>query len=185
MVLIYKASMARAAAPMIPTAWVAWAAAPVNWETEEEGLTEAEGVVVLTVGIGTGVTDSLTDETTEEATEAAEETTLDTAASEDEAAEGVGEGEAAAELALEGAGVLEGAAVLEAMVRGTPADWQVDSTAAIAFCWSAAEQAPWTQGWTLERSSSPFLQWQAKSVRDEQPSLVRGPTKQESWLFLV
>lgn len=35
LVIVYKASIARAAAPMIPTAWVAWAAAPVNSETVE------------------------------------------------------------------------------------------------------------------------------------------------------
>jgi hypothetical protein len=26
-----------------------------------------------------------------------------------------------------------------------------------------------------------FWQWQAKSVRDEHPSLVRGPTRHGSW----
>lgn len=66
------------------------------------------------------------------------------------------------------------------MVMGTPAAWQVDSTAAIAFAWSAASQPFCTQGWTWARSVSPFLQWQAKSVRFAQPSLVRGPMKQES-----
>lgn len=61
---------------------------------------------------------------------------------------------------------------------GTPACWQVDSTAEMVVAWSEALQAPWTQGWTDDNSLAPCLQWQAKSVRPEQPSEVRGPMKQ-------
>jgi hypothetical protein len=67
---------------------------------------------------------------------------------------------------------------LSGMLMGTPAAEQVDSTAEMAAAWSAAEQAPSTQGWTDARRAGPFWQWQAKSVKLEQPSLVRGPTKQ-------
>lgn len=93
--------------------------------------------------------------------------------------EGVGEG-AAEEAGMELLGAIElgAGALVSGMVMGTPAALQVDSTAAMAERWSAVEQALWTQGWTLARSWSPFLQWQAKSVRFWQPSLVRGPMKQ-------
>jgi len=83
--------------------------------------------------------------------------------------------------ALEG-GALEGAGVLEAPPgalrdRGTPASAQVPSTAVMTFAWSAAEHDDCTQGVTLGIRSV-FLQWQAKSVRPEQPSVVRTVTKQ-------
>jgi hypothetical protein len=45
--------------------------------------------------------------------------------------------------------------------------------------WSATSQAFWTQGVMVETSWG-FWQWQAKSVRDEQPSVVRAVTKQLS-----
>jgi hypothetical protein len=97
----------------------------------------------------------------------------------DRSEETAAEAEAAAELAAEGAASVSG------MVMGTPACWQVDSTAEMAAAWSSAEHAPCTQGWTSERSAGPFLQWHAKSVRDSQPSLVRGPRKQLSCTVLV
>lgn len=47
--------------------------------------------------------------------------------------------------------------------------------------WSAMLQDCWTQGPTVATSPG-FAQWQAKSVRDEQPSLVKAETKQLSWI---
>lgn len=46
--------------------------------------------------------------------------------------------------------------------------------------WSETGQAFWTQG-VMSPTSWGFWQWQAKSVRDEQPSVVRAVTKQLSW----
>ena len=43
--------------------------------------------------------------------------------------------------------------------------------------WSSTLQALRTQGVTVLTSSG-FWQWQAKSVKDEQPSLVRASMKQ-------
>ena len=37
----------------------------------------------------------------------------------------------------------------------------------------------------MANSSAPFLQWQAKSVKLAQPSVVRGPTKQVNCCRLV
>jgi len=86
-------------------------------------------------------------ERTEEAAEASEEATEAAAEEAAEAAEDAAEAtaevtEAAAELAAEAAPLALG------MVMGTPAAWQVDSTAAIAAAWSEELQAFWTQGWT-------------------------------------
>jgi hypothetical protein len=67
---------------------------------------------------------------------------------------------------------------LSGMLMGTPAAEQVDSTAEMAASRSSDPQASSTQGWTWARSWVPFWQWQAKSVKLEQPSVVRGPTKQ-------
>lgn len=178
-VFIYKASMARAAAPMIPAAWVAWAAAPVNSGMEELGV-RLTAPVPLTVGKGTGVMEegismveeiSMAELIMAEVYSAAEETTELT----------VSTGEEMTEVTtVSTAELTSGAALLSGMVMGTPAALQVDSTAEMAAAWSSAEQAPSTQGWTEARRVSPFLQWHAKSVRDSQPSLVRGPTKQAS-----
>jgi hypothetical protein len=176
---IYKASIARAAAPRMPTAWVAWAAPPVNWLAEGVALTVAlpAGVLVAAAEAAEEAADEAEDaadstaeeasERIEEATDAAEEAAEETA---DAAAEVA---LATAELASEGAALL-----LSGMLMGTPAAEQVDSTAEMAAAWSDAEQAPSTQGWTVARREAPFLQWQAKSVKLEHPSLVRGPTKQ-------
>lgn len=46
--------------------------------------------------------------------------------------------------------------------------------------WSETAQAFCTQG-VMVLTSWGFWQWQAKSVRDEQPSVVRAVTKQLSW----
>lgn len=91
--------------------------------------------------------------------------------------------EAAAEVALAAAEVAlaaadETAEELSGISMGTPAAAQVDSTPEMVAAWSSAEQAFWTQGWTVANSSVPFLQWQAKSVKPEQPSVVRGVMKQ-------
>lgn len=88
--------------------------------------------------------------------------------------------------------LLEGAAELEAELEPpveagaetetvTPAWAQVLSTAEMTVAWSLAEQELWTQGVTDEMSESNFLQWHAKSVREEQPSEVKGVTKQLSY----
>lgn len=73
---------------------------------------------------------------------------------------------------------LEGAALVSGISMGAPASAQTFSTASMVVFWSSAEHAPWTHGWTLDSSLAPCLQWQAKSVRVLQPSLVKGPTKQ-------
>jgi len=64
------------------------------------------------------------------------------------------------------------------MVMGTPAPAQVPSTAVMTAAWSEGEQADWTQGRILG-TRSVFLQWQAKSVRLEQPSVVKAVTKHD------
>jgi hypothetical protein len=71
----------------------------------------------------------------------------------------------------------EEAGVSSGISMGTPTPLQVVSTAWIVAFWSASVQAFLVQGWTSPRSSVPFLQWQAKSLRSEQPSLLRGPRK--------
>jgi len=131
-----------------------------------------------------GVAEASPDEALEAADEAAEAAAEDAAEAADEAAEAaldftLATAELAAEAAELAAELAAGAAELAlGMLIGTPAAWQVCWTAAMVAAWSAEEQAPCTQGWTLERSSVPFLQWQAKSVRAEHPSLPRGPMKQ-------
>jgi hypothetical protein len=45
--------------------------------------------------------------------------------------------------------------------------------------WSATGQAFCTQG-VMVLTRAGFWQWQAKSVKDEQPSVVRAETKQLS-----
>jgi hypothetical protein len=125
----YKASIARAAAPRIPTAWVACAAPPVNWLGEGVAL-----VVTLPVGIGVATADDATDATDE----AADSTTEEASDRIDEATDATDEAtEAAAEEASEGAALL-----LPGMVMGTPAAEQVDSTADMAAACSDCEQAP-------------------------------------------
>jgi hypothetical protein len=109
--------------------------------------------------------------------EEAPETIADAEAAADEAAEEAAEvADATAEPAAEEASGIS---------MGTPAPAQVDSTASMVVFWSAAEQAPCTQGWTEASSSAPCLQWQAKSVREEQPSLLRGPMKHVSWEYTL
>jgi hypothetical protein len=109
------------------------------------------------------------DAAAEETAAAALEALLEAAAAAEEMAD------AAAEVAL---ATVEEAAPAPGMTMGTPAAWQVLWTAAMAEAWSAAEHAPWTQGCTVERRLAPFWQWHLKSVRAEQPSVVRGPMKQ-------
>ncbi len=174
--------MARAAAPRIPTAWVAWAAAPVNSDTEEDGAPEALAAP-LAVGVRVATMEETSAATEEAADSTAEETSERTEEASEATEDATEEAEAAAE---ETADVTEAAAELASgMTMGTPAAAQVDSTAEMAAARSSALQAPSTQGWTWERSWAPFSQWHAKSVREAQPSLVRGPTKQLSWTMLV
>jgi hypothetical protein len=98
--------------------------------------------------------------------------------------------EAAAELTE--AAALEAAAALEETTEataeealgismGTPASLHVFWTAAMVAAWSLAEQAPRTQGCTVERRLAPFWQWHLKSVTDKQPSVERGVMKQANY----
>lgn len=62
---------------------------------------------------------------------------------------------------------------------GWPAEEHWETTALETETWSATSQAFLTQGVMLLTRAG-FWQWQAKSVRDEQPSEVRAETKQLS-----
>lgn len=62
---------------------------------------------------------------------------------------------------------------------GWPAEEHCWTTALETEIWSATSQAFWTQGVTVLTREG-FWQWQAKSVRPEQPSVVRAVTKQLS-----
>jgi hypothetical protein len=128
---IYKAKKAMAAAPMIPAAWVAWAAPPVNWEAVVGAADVGEVPLLEGVGVALTLDTGAADEATSDVTGAAE----DTAAEEDGASD-----EAGASVV---AGAAEDGAAEEASgtSMGTPAAAQVSSVAAIAAAWSAAEQA--------------------------------------------
>jgi hypothetical protein len=180
---IYRARIARAAAPRRPAAWVAWAAPPVNWLTLELAaaapleaalpaaeVTDARALETLLAADSTA---ELAAEAAELAAEAAELALLAAAEVADSTALAAAEvADATADEAL-------------GISMGTPACLQVDSTAEMVVAWSSALQAPWTQGWTDDSSFAPCLQWQAKSVRPEQPSEVRGPMKQFNWSVSV
>lgn len=133
---VYKASIARAAAPRKPAALVACAAPPVNVERVGVAL-----VVPLPVAVAVAITDEAaearleaTEATAEEAAPAADEVT---AAALDSALATAELTAAAAELAAEGA-----AELASGMLMGEPACSQVDSTAEMVVAWSAALQAP-------------------------------------------
>jgi len=72
---------------------------------------------------------------------------------------------------------------LEVSTGGTEMGWPAEehcwTTALETEIWSATSQAFWTQG-VMVPTRAGFWQWQAKSVRDEQPSVVRAVTKQLS-----
>jgi len=163
---------------------VAWAAPPVNWLTLElaaEAPLEA-ALPAAEVTDARALETSLAmllaaDSTAELAAEAAELALLAAAEVADSTA--LPAAEVTDDAALAAADVADATAE-EALgiSMGTPACWQVDSTAEMVVAWSSALQAPWTQGWTDDSSFAPCLQWQAKSVRPEQPSDVRGPMKQ-------
>lgn len=111
---------------------------------------------------------------------------------EEEAAEGV-EGVVAAGVetavveAAAGVEVVSAAEVVAAAVVlppptagreiGWPAAEHWETTTLETEDWAARSQFCWTQGVTSPMSWG-FWQWQAKSVRDEHPSLVRAVTKQ-------
>jgi hypothetical protein len=145
---------------------------------------EAEGVMLmLPVAVGVAVMDmdsemDISDDMEEAADATAEEASERTEDASEAMEEAMEEAAEAAADVAEATAELAAGALASGMLMGAPAAEQVDSTAAMAAAWSEGPQAPWTQGWTWERSWAPFLQWQAKSVREEQPSLVRGPTKQ-------
>jgi len=151
----YKASIARAAAPRRPTAWVAWGAPPVNGEGEAVGfmVIDPEGAAVpegLGVGMGTGVP-------------AAEDRALETAAATDEAAA----------LALAAAEEAAG----ETAGRGAPASAHVFWTPWRTVWTSVAEQAFSMHGCTPAMRLEPFSQWHLKSVRG-QPSCWSAGSRQ-------
>lgn len=127
----------------------------MNWEALELAAGEREGVVVG-VGVMLGTLLSMEEWVTMDMMPPeVPEGEADGDGEGEGEAEAEGEAEEAAEAAgmeLLGALSPEGAALAPGMVMGTPTDLQVASTAAMAFCWSAAEQAPWAQGWTWERS---------------------------------
>lgn len=179
--VIYKASIARAAAPRRPAAWVAMGAPPVNWEADAEGATEPAALVAALAAdealeAATEVTDSRTDETAAAALDAMLEASVALDETTDAAAEvALATAEEAAEAAPEALG----------MAMGTPASWHVFSTAEMVEAWSEAEHAFWTQGCTVARRAVPFWQWHLKSVRAEQPSEPRGPMKQLNYGMLV
>jgi hypothetical protein len=142
----------------------------------------------LLVWVAVAAADDATDDASEATEEAADSIAEEASDRTDEATDAIDEAtDAAAEDALATAELAsEGAALLlSGIVMGTPAAEQVDSTAEMAAAWSEAEQAPWTQGWTWARRVAPCLQWQAKSVKLEHPSLVRGPTKQFNCCLLM
>jgi hypothetical protein len=180
---IYKASIARAAAPRRPAAWVAWAAPPVNWEAADEAPAAADEALDAAAEVAEEALDAaaeVADARTDEIAAAALEATLEASAALEEAADAAAEvalatAEEAAAAALEAAGIW----------MGTPASWQVFSTAWMVVAWSAAEHAFSTQGFTVARRAVPFWQWHLKSVREEQPSDPRGPTKQVNYDTLV
>jgi hypothetical protein len=65
------------------------------------------------------------------------------------------------------------------MVMGKPADEHSETTKLATAAWSAASQDFCKHGVTLPTRPG-FWQWQAKSVRDEHPSVVSGPTRHDS-----
>jgi len=81
--------------------------------------------------------------------------------------------------ALELLDALTEAVILAGMLIGTPADWHVDWTSCRTVAWSAASQAFCTQG-VMVPIKVVLAQWQAKSVRELQPSEERAVTKHES-----
>jgi hypothetical protein len=151
---------------------VAWAAPPVNWEAVEEAPAAADEALDAAAEVA--------DARADEMAAAALEATLEASAALDETAD------AAADVALATAEEAAPAA-LEALgiSMGTPASWQVFSTAEMVEAWSEAEHAFWTQGCTVVRRVVPFWQWHLKSVRAEQPSDPRGPMKQLNYDMLV
>ena len=198
-VLIYKAKIARAAAPSRPAAWVACAAAPVNWLALAEAVAEpAAELAADPAELAADPAALVADAALLEAADAALLNPLAMALLKLDAAEATAElasltaalalaaaDEAAdepADAAAEVADATAEPAADETLGRsmGTPASAHVFPTASTVVAWSAVEQAPWTQGWTEESSLLPCLQWQAKSVREAQPSLPRGPMKQLS-----
>jgi len=179
MQIVYKASIARAAAPMIPAAWVAIGPAaalkggPVEL-AEEEGLVEPEPEAVA---------EAARDEALEARDEAAEaaELAADAAELAAEAAELAAE---AAELAggaeLAGAELVpEPAQVGVGMVMSTPADLQRAVRPVWACCWSAQEVLATQSAVLVMRSVLP--QWHLKSVKLEQPSVVTTGRRQD-WM---
>ena len=140
--MIYKAKRARAAAPSRPAACVAWVAAPVNSETEEEvavavPLLEAVAAwlvaalaaleIALAMLLAADWTALETASAAELVASAASEVTLSAA---DAAAEVA---DATAELAAD---------VPSGISISTPASSHVFSTAAMVAAWSSAWQAP-------------------------------------------
>jgi hypothetical protein len=164
--MIYNASMASAAAPSRPAAWETRAAAPGNSDADGDGAPVGE--VPLPVGVGNIETELAVEVTVVEATVSVEVVLAGALDSEVDAL--------ADELAV---GVA--LALSSGMEMVTPFWAQVSLTLEMTSASSAGVQAFWTQGVTEDNRVSAFLQWQAKSSRLEQPSLVNGAMKQLSY----
>jgi hypothetical protein len=160
--MIYHASMASAAAPSRPAAWETRVAAPGNSDADGDGA--PVGTVPLPVGVGIIETELAVDVTVVEATVSVEVVLAGALDSEADAL--------AVGVAL---------ALSSGMEMVTPFWAQVSLTLEMTSASSAGVQAFWTQGVTEDKRVSAFLQWQAKSSRLEQPSLVNGAIKQLSY----
>ena len=148
-----------AAAPSKPTAWVARAAAPGNSDADGDG--EPVGTVPLPVGVGKPETELELDASVTVVDDTSVEVAVVVAL--------------ASEL---GVGVGVGVALSLGTATVTPFEAQVSSTLEMTSASSAGVQFSLTQGVTAAKSESAFLQWQAKSSRFSQPSVVRGVMKQ-------
>jgi hypothetical protein len=179
--------MARAAAPRMPAALVAWGAPPVNVDATAAADDFADAAALVAEPAADEALDAA-EAATDEAAAAADEiaaeaelATLEAAAALEETADATAEERAALALATAD----EAEACAPGMLMGTPASWHVFWTAAMVEACSAAGHAPWTQGCTVARRVAPFWQWHLKSVRDEQPSVERGVIKQLNYKILV
>jgi hypothetical protein len=179
--------MARAAAPRMPAALVAWGAPPVNVDAAAAADDFADAAALVAEPAADEALDAA-EAATDEAAAAADEiaaeaelATLEAAAALEETADATAEERAALALATAD----EAEACAPGMLMGTPASWHVFWTAAMVEACSAAGHAPWTQGCTVARRVAPFWQWHLKSVRDEQPSVERGVIKQLNYKILV
>jgi hypothetical protein len=204
-IIVYKASRARAAAPRTPAAWVTWAAAPEDCEAM---VGVAEPVIVMEAVMDMSLImdmELIMDAELSDITELSDaelsdaeladadimELSIDMELISDEmeltielmiAEELSGD---TLDMEAEGAMVMLMAPDWAGTETETPAAAQVCWTAWMVAIWSSAEQDFCTQGIAEAKRVSAFLQWQPKSVREEQPSEVRGATKHCSYSVLA